>query len=181
MINKALKHRWSYNEDKCACELFINNCIINKSDFNLYRIYKIFNQLYPDIKLSSFTMKIQNIVQICIEKELLANKDCPISPLKNYSNQSLIAFENSFSDNENKLKNTIDNKRLTKVYTIIICDIYGEETLKVYISETTKEINALKILPTTTLAKSLVNKNIGDVFNIDEVEYLIENIEEFEQ
>lgn len=180
MINKTLKHRWSYEEDKCACDLFINYCIVNKSDYNFDNIYKIFNQLYPDIKSSSFIMKIQNIVQICIEKNILSNNECPISPLRNYSNQSLMAFEKSFSENENKLNNTIDNKNYTKIYTIIVCDMFGEETIKVYVSEIDKELNALKILPSTKLALALLDKKIEDVFNIADTKYIIQKIEEIE-
>lgn len=101
-----------------------------------------------------------------------------------YSSHLIEKIHNIFLiPKENKVKqtNSINIQNINKIFTLFVHDVFGDETMQVYISETEQKFNASKIQPTTTLAKALVNKNIGEVFTINDTEYLVENIEEFEQ
>ena len=70
---------------------------------------------------------------------------------------------------------------IVKIYSLLIIDGYGEDIEKVYISTTEKKLNARKISPDMELAKMLIDKNVGCHFKIKGIEYLIEDIEGFNE
>ena len=85
------KHRWTFDEDKTCCRIFIETYIT-------YHTYCPFDSLatkiltiYPNMKFSSIKMKLQNIKRICLDYGI--KDSSTISPLDNYSNQNLQAMK----------------------------------------------------------------------------------------
>lgn len=85
------KHRWSFEEDKTCCRIFIETYIINYTNCSLDSLAMKILSIYSKIKFSSIKMKLQNIKQICLDYGI--KNSSTISPLNNYSNQNLRAMK----------------------------------------------------------------------------------------
>lgn len=92
------KKSWSYYEDEFCCKYYIEKFIIEQSNMGLASFVKM---LSLEIKRSSnsIKMKVQNIKQIVIEKNI--SDSLITSPLKNYSKQNWRIFEKLIKENPN--------------------------------------------------------------------------------
>lgn len=87
------KHRWTYDEDKTCCRIFIETYIINHTHCPIDTLATEILTIYPNIKFSSVKMKLQNIKRICLDYGI--KDSSTISPLDNYSNQNFCAMRES--------------------------------------------------------------------------------------
>ena len=84
------KHRWTYDEDKTCCRVFIETYITHPTYCPFDSIATKILAIYPNMKFSSIKMKLQNIKRICLDYGI--KDSSTISPLDNYSNQNLQAM-----------------------------------------------------------------------------------------
>ena len=87
------KHRWTYDEDKTCCRIFIETYITNHTSCSLDSLATKILSIYPNMKFSSIKMKLQNIKRICLDYGI--KDSSTISPLDNYSEQNLRAMRES--------------------------------------------------------------------------------------
>jgi hypothetical protein len=85
------KHRWTYEENKTCCRIFIETYITNCTDCPIDALAAKILTIYPHIKYSSIKMNLQNIKRICLDYGI--KDSSTISPLDNYSNQNLQAMK----------------------------------------------------------------------------------------
>ena len=85
------KHRWTFDEDKTCCRIFIETYITNLTYCPLDSLSTKILSIYPNMKFSSIKMKLQNIKRICLDYGIKDSSS--ISPLDNYSNQNLQAMK----------------------------------------------------------------------------------------
>ena len=84
-------HRWTYDEDRYCCEKYIECYVISKSELSASEFVRELSFELTEIKPTSLRMKVQNIKQILIEKQI--SDSLKISPSANYSLQNLLAME----------------------------------------------------------------------------------------
>jgi len=84
------KHRWTFEEDKTCCRIFIEAYISNHTSCSLDSLATKILSIYPNMKFSSIKMKLQNIKRICLDYGI--KDSSTISPLDNYSEQNLRAM-----------------------------------------------------------------------------------------
>lgn len=87
-------HDWTFEENYICCYEYITNFIIGKT--SEYIVLQKLKDKLKDITESSLRMKMQNIKQIVIEKNLLDNS-C-MRPLPNFSKENLLAFNKAMQD-----------------------------------------------------------------------------------
>ena len=87
------KHRWTFDEDKTCCRMFIETYITNHTSCSLDSLATKILSIYSNMKFSSVKMKLQNIKRICLDYGI--KDSSTISPLDNYSNQNLRAMRES--------------------------------------------------------------------------------------
>lgn len=85
------KHRWTFEEDKTCCRIFIETYITNHTSCSLDSLATKILSIYPNMKFSSVKMKLQNIKRICLDYGI--KDSSTISSLDNYSNQNLQAMK----------------------------------------------------------------------------------------
>lgn len=85
------KHRWTFDEDKTCCRIFIETYITNHTYCPLDSLATKILTIYPNMKFSSIKMKLQNIKRICLDYGI--KDSSTISPLDNYSNQNFQAMK----------------------------------------------------------------------------------------
>ena len=85
------KHRWTFDEDKTCCRIFIETYITNHTYCPFDSLATKILTIYPNMKFSSIKMKLQNIKRICLDYGI--KDSSTISPLDNYSNQNLQAMK----------------------------------------------------------------------------------------
>ena len=85
------KHRWTFDEDKTCCRIFIETYITNHTYYPLDSLATKILAIYPNMKFSSIKMKLQNIKRICLDYGI--KDSSTISPLNNYSKQNLQAMK----------------------------------------------------------------------------------------
>lgn len=85
------KHRWTFEEDKTCCRIFIEAYISNHTSCSLDFLATKILSIYPNMKFSSIKMKLQNIKRICLDYGIKDSSS--ISPLDNYSNQNFRAMK----------------------------------------------------------------------------------------
>ena len=85
------KHRWSFEEDRYCCEKYIKRYVVSNSDLSASDFVRELSSILMEIKPTSLRMKVQNIKQILIEKQI--SDSLKISPSANYSKQNLVALE----------------------------------------------------------------------------------------
>ena len=90
-ITSSQKHRWTFEEDKTCCCIFIETYVINHTYCSLDSLATKILSIYPNMKFSSVKMKLQNIKRICLDYGI--KDSSTISPLDNYSNQNLRAMK----------------------------------------------------------------------------------------
>lgn len=91
--NFCKKHRWSYEEDKTCCRIFIETYIMKHTNCSIDEVIKKILNVHPSMQIGSIRMKLQNIKQICLEYGI--EDSSSISPLYKYSNQNLQAMRES--------------------------------------------------------------------------------------
>ncbi len=85
------KHRWTFDEDKTCCRIFIETYITNHTYCPFDSLATKILAIYPNMKFTSIKMKLQNIKRICLDYGI--KDSSTISPLDNYSNQNLQAMK----------------------------------------------------------------------------------------
>lgn len=90
------KHRWTYDEDRTCCRIFIETYIINRTYCPFDTLATKILTIYPNMKFSSVKMKLQNIKRICLDYGV--KDSSTISPLNNYSAQNLRAMKESLQE-----------------------------------------------------------------------------------
>ena len=85
------KHRWTFDEDKTCCRIFIETYITNHTYCPFDSLATKISTIYPNMKFSSIKMKLQNIKRICLDYGI--KDSSTISPLNNYSQQNLQAMK----------------------------------------------------------------------------------------
>lgn len=90
------KHRWTYDEDRTCCRIFIETYIINRTYCPFDTLATKILTIYPNMKFSSVKMKLQNIKRICLDYGV--KDSSTISPLDNYSAQNLRAMKESLQE-----------------------------------------------------------------------------------
>lgn len=90
MNMKKFKHCWTFDEDKLCCKRYLEFFILNKSNLKLKNFILILENDLPNINRGSLKMKIQNIKQILIEKQI--EDTLELKTLANYSKQNLRAM-----------------------------------------------------------------------------------------
>ena len=85
------KHRWSFEEDRYCCEKYIERYVVSNSDLSASDFVRELSSKLMEIKPTSLRMKVQNIKQILIEKQI--SDSLKISPSANYSKQNLVAMD----------------------------------------------------------------------------------------
>lgn len=94
---KDVKHKWTYEENKFCCDLFRDIFIKQTMPYgDINGLYFTASLFYPDIKKSSFIMKMQNIKQICLDYSI--KEYSKFKPLLNYSNMNLCAMKESLNE-----------------------------------------------------------------------------------
>jgi hypothetical protein len=91
--DRTQKHRWTFEEDKTCCRIFIETYITNHTSCSLDSLATKILSIYPNMKVSSIKMKLQNIKRICLDYGI--KDSSTISPLDNYSGQNLRAMRES--------------------------------------------------------------------------------------
>ncbi|MGN0783622.1 MAG: hypothetical protein ACI4M0_04700 [Christensenellales bacterium] len=90
------KHRWTFDEDKTCCRIFIETYIANHTYCPLDSLATKVLSVYPNMKSSSIKMKLQNIKRICLDYGI--KESSMISPLDNYSDQNLRAMKEALCE-----------------------------------------------------------------------------------
>lgn len=85
-----LKHRWSWEEDKRCCEVFVENYIIANTNKSFNEVVQILYVELPQLKESSIKLKLGNIKAIC--QYLGLHDYSTIKSVSNYSNQNYRAM-----------------------------------------------------------------------------------------
>ena len=63
----AIRHRWTFAEDKLCCQRYVEAYVIQQQDLPLSEFIRGLSAELPQIKPSSLRMKAQNIKQILLE------------------------------------------------------------------------------------------------------------------
>lgn len=100
--------KWSMKDDEICCKIYLDEIILNPDYLSDAKSACVSLAKSQGVKfpIGSIKMKFSNIRAICDEKEIKHNS--PFTPLKNYSTQNKIAFENVYS------KYLLDNKNFDK-------------------------------------------------------------------
>ena len=89
-MTKDNKHRWTVEEDRLCCKRYLEYYVVSKCSMDVSQFITVLQKELPNIKPNSLKMKVQNIKQILIEKDI---KDTlTLSPLANYSQQNASAM-----------------------------------------------------------------------------------------
>ena len=96
LSTSSQKHRWTFDEDKTCCRIFIETYITNHTYCPFDSLATKILTIYPDMKFSSIKMKLQNIKRICLDYGI--KDSSTISPLENYSNQNLQAMKEALRE-----------------------------------------------------------------------------------
>lgn len=85
-----MNYRWRYAEDDYCCKKFVETYIVGKQDFPYQTLAYNIKLKFDNLTEETITIKISNIVYIA--NCLKIKHTCTISPLCNFSKQSLITF-----------------------------------------------------------------------------------------
>lgn len=82
----AIRHRWTFAEDKLCCQRYVEAYVIQQQDLPLSEFIRGLSAELPQIQPSSLRMKAQNIKQILLVRHIPDTLSS--APSANYSRQN---------------------------------------------------------------------------------------------
>ena len=94
--NPWQRHRWTFEEDKTCCRLFIEAFIANHDYCSLNSLAAKISAIHPNLTFLSIKLKLHHVKVICTKYGIKDN--APIRPLGNYSKQCLRAMKEALKE-----------------------------------------------------------------------------------